>query len=163
MKNIVSFLIAIVVMSFLPYATQGQDMRISSKVVRKSYSGFTTADRQCQETVSIEGTTLTISRTGGVKVAKGPYTLHLSDQEIQTLNKILATIDPVNSADNVTRNGVEDAGKEELAIGSTMLFQKGWVSASYYHEFSKQVSALFWAIQEIMKAHQLDKTTNAGS
>ena len=99
-----------------------------------------------EETITVDGQSMHLTRTGGDQVITGDWDVTLSQGEVSDLSMLSRLIDPQEDGDTVAGDGPIGGGLLELHLADAV-FYNGWLedpttSQSSYHSFSVDVKNL---------------------
>ncbi len=115
-----------------------------------------------EDTIDLNGRTLTITRTGGASVITGTWSVTLTPTEVERLNVALAAISQAADADAILvgPGGPFPAGggHRQIVVNATDTFRSGVIAVDGLHEFSVDVQTLYDVVIDVLTDHGMDVT-----
>lgn len=163
-------MVAIFVMQFVLFGcgSDSGDLAANLQPVTQSIAynyvtpGNSLPDIMYNESITISGTTMTVTRNGGVKVNSGMWTIVLKQDELTNINDLLALTIKPDVKDYVNDNMVYDAPSSNLFIGNAKEFHYEMVvdpitNKNQWHQFPIEATNLVSNLEKLMIAHIGDR------
>jgi hypothetical protein len=134
----------------------------SSKVVLISRSGTVSPDFMYEETVTIEGRSMHVKRTGGAQIIVGDWDVTITQDEADNVSTLSNRINPSVDGDTISDTGPLGGGLTEIHINGDVYYN-GLVTDPApqpgYHTFSQNVRNLIGYINGLLVEYGLNVRT----
>ena len=120
------------------------------------------SDISYNETITLSGVTMNVTRNGGVQVNSGAWTINLNQSEIAAINSLLSLEDNQAVKDGISDTILYDGQNSSLLIGDSKMFHQGMVidltsNKNQLHQFPMEVTTLISNIENLMIAYSGDR------
>jgi hypothetical protein len=150
-------------MSVMVMSCGGGSGETSPTIVLINRSGTVSPVFMFEETVTINGTSMHVKRTGGAQIIVGDWDVTITQAEADNINNLRNMINPFVDKDAVSATGPLGGGLTELHIGGAVYYNgrvnNPVTSQTSFHTFSLHVQNLADYINDLLAEYGFNVRT----